>query len=72
MHAHTHARSMQMCMPYTRCMCMPSRCSEHPSGGGAFAFRTPSGIVPKPGALPHLPYKDASEAIFNVWRPARW
>jgi hypothetical protein len=47
-------------------------CSEHPSGGGAFAFRTPSGVTPKAGALPNSPYKDVSEAIFNVWRPARW
>jgi len=47
-------------------------CSEHPSGGGAFAFRTPSGMTPKAGALPNSPYKDVSEAIINVWRPARW
>ena len=47
-------------------------CSEHPSGGGAFAFRTPSGVTPKAGALPNAPYKDVSDAIFNVWRPARW
>eukprot|EP00316_Scyphosphaera_apsteinii_P011180 CAMPEP_0119345442 /NCGR_PEP_ID=MMETSP1333-20130426/107488_1 /TAXON_ID=418940 /ORGANISM="Scyphosphaera apsteinii, Strain RCC1455" /LENGTH=733 /DNA_ID=CAMNT_0007357911 /DNA_START=423 /DNA_END=2624 /DNA_ORIENTATION=+ len=47
-------------------------CSQHPSGGGAFAFRTPSGVVPKPGVLPHAPYKDATDAIFFVWRPARW
>ncbi len=53
-------------------------CSEHPSGGGAFAFRTPSGVTPAKGgalrepALPHAPYKDVSEALFFVWRPARW
>lgn len=47
-------------------------CSEQPSGGGAFAFRTPSGVTPKPGALPNAPYKDASDALFFVWRPARW
>lgn len=38
-------------------------CSEHPSGGGAFAFRTPSGVAPKPGALPNAPYKDAADAV---------
>jgi hypothetical protein len=32
-------------------------CSEHPSGGGAFAFRTPSGVTPKAGVLPNAPYK---------------
>ena len=47
-------------------------CSEHPSGGGAFAFRTPSGMTPKVGALPNSPYKDVSQAILNIWRPARW
>ena len=47
-------------------------CSEDPSGGGAFAFRTPSGVTPKRGALPHSPYADVSQAVFNVWRPARW
>ena len=47
-------------------------CSEHPSGGGAFAFRTPSGVTPKPGVLPNGPYADASDALLFVWRPARW
>lgn len=47
-------------------------CSEHPSGGGAFAFRTPSGVTPKAGVLPNAPYADVSEAVFFVWRPARW
>eukprot|EP00729_Bicosta_minor_P003417 gene3417-31687_t len=48
----------------------PSNC-EHPSGGGAFAFRTPTGVVATPKTLPNSPYKDASDAIFFVWRPAR-
>ena len=47
-------------------------CSEHTAGGGAFAFRTPIGMTPKAGALPHTPYKDVSEAQVFVWRPARW
>jgi len=47
-------------------------CSQHPSGGGAFAFRTPSGLTPLKGALPNSPYKNPSTALFNVWRPARW
>ena len=29
-------------------------------------------MTPKEGALPNLPYKDVSEAVFFVWRPARW
>ena len=48
-------------------------CSEHPSGGGAFAFRTPSGITPKADALPHLKsWKNPKDAVWFVWRPARW
>mmetsp|Transcript_116850 Transcript_116850/g.239049 ORF Transcript_116850/g.239049 Transcript_116850/m.239049 type:complete len:851 (+) Transcript_116850:58-2610(+) len=51
-------------------------CSEHPSGGGAFAFRTPSGSAPKKSALPHAPYRfekgDLSDMLMNIWRPERW
>lgn len=47
-------------------------CSEHPSGGGAFAFRTPIGVATSPGTLPHSPYADVSQMMFHVWRPARW
>lgn len=44
-------------------------CSEHPSGGGAFAFRTPSGVAYK---FPHGPYKHGEDARFFVWRDGRW
>ncbi len=49
-------------------------CSEHPSGGGAFAFRTPSGVAVPHNALPNSRngYKDPSQALLFVWRPARW
>jgi hypothetical protein len=47
-------------------------CSEHPSGGGAFAFRTPTGVTVKEGALPNTPYKNVEDVILNVWRPSRW
>ena len=47
-------------------------CSQHPSGGGAFAFRTPSGVAANRSTLPHSPYADASQALLFVWRPARW
>jgi len=45
-------------------------CSNYTSGGGAFAFRTPSGVTPK--SLPNAPYKDIDDLLFFVWRPARW
>jgi hypothetical protein len=47
-------------------------CSDGVRGGGAFAFRTPSGVTPNVSALPNSPYKDPSEMIINVWRPKRW
>ena len=37
-------------------------CSEHTAGGGAFAFRTPSGLAAKTGALPNSPYKSVKDA----------
>jgi len=50
-------------------------CSEHPAGGGAFAFRTPSGVAFSPHLLPNAPYASPSsvlDAVMFVWRPARW
>lgn len=44
-------------------------CSEHPSGGGAFAFRTPSGLTYD---FPNGPYVNSEDATLFVWRPARW
>lgn len=44
-------------------------CSEHPSGGGAFAFRTPTGLAYD---FPNGPYKHGEDARLFVWRPARW
>ena len=47
-------------------------CSEYTSGGGAFAFRTPRGVTPKPGEMENTPYANPEQARFFVWRPARW
>jgi len=51
-------------------------CSKHPDGGGAFAFRTPSGLTPiNATVLPNTPYDVARverDAVVFVWRPARW
>jgi hypothetical protein len=50
-------------------------CSALPRGGPSrrgYPYSVPSGITPQPGALPHAPYADASEAIVTVWRHARW
>ena len=47
-------------------------CSKYTSGGGAFAFRTPTGVTPKKGAMTNTPYANPEQARFFVWRPARW
>lgn len=47
-------------------------CSEHTRGGGAFAFRTPSGVAVDQKALPNSPYSDVSQMELNIWRPQRW
>ena len=50
-------------------------CSQHPSGGGAFAFRNPSGITPNQGTTPGFPATINSSfvgAIVNAWRPGHW
>lgn len=43
-------------------------CSEDPSGGGAFAFRVPSGLSYKG----FKSYKDPTGAVVVAWRPAHW
>lgn len=50
-------------------------CSNHTSGGGAFTFRTPSGLRYGAAAFPRAakwsdPVGDG--AIINTWRPSRW
>lgn len=48
-------------------------CSQHPSGGGAFAFRVPSGLTYSASTLPNAPYASgAPGALLAVWRPAHW
>jgi hypothetical protein len=44
-------------------------CSEHPSGGGAFSFRVPSGLT----YSKLKDWKDPTKGgIVNAWRPAHW
>ena len=46
-------------------------CSEHPSGGGAFSFRVPSGLTfSQSTQLKH--WANPEGAIVNAWRPSHW
>lgn len=47
-------------------------CGSKTSGGGAFTYRVPSGMVADKSVLPHQPYKSAIGAVVQAWRPAHW
>ena len=48
-------------------------CSNITSGGGAFSFRIPSGILLSEDFLPNSPYASGAPQVeVNAWRPARW
>lgn len=47
-------------------------CGSKTSGGGAFTYRIPSGMVADKSVLPHQPYKNPVGAVVQVWRPDHW
>jgi hypothetical protein len=47
-------------------------CGNRTEGGGAFTWRTPVGLTTSNKTLPHLPYKNAQDAVIHAWHPARW
>ncbi len=47
-------------------------CSNKTEGGGAFTYRVPSGMIADKSVLPHQPYKNATGAIVQTWRPGHW
>ncbi len=47
-------------------------CGSKTEGGGAFTWRTPVGLQTSNKTLPHLPYKNAQDAVLQVWHYARW
>ena len=47
-------------------------CGSKTEGGGAFTWRTPVGLTTTNKTLPHLPYKNAQDAVIQAWHPARW
>ena len=47
-------------------------CGSKTSGGGAFTYRVPSGMVADKSILPHQPYKNATGAVVQAWRPGHW
>lgn len=47
-------------------------CGNKTSGGGAFTYRVPSGMVASKKTLPNSPYKNATGAVLQTWRPAHW
>ena len=47
-------------------------CGSKTSGGGAFTYRVPSGMVADKNKLPNSPYKNPKGAVIQTWRPAHW
>lgn len=47
-------------------------CGSKTEGGGAFTYRIPSGMMADKSILPHQPYKNATGAIVQAWRPGHW
>lgn len=47
-------------------------CGNATSGGGAFTYRVPSGMVADKSVLPNSPYKNPIGAVVQTWRPAHW
>lgn len=47
-------------------------CGNMTSGGGAFTYRVPSGMVADKSILPNQPYENATGAVVQTWRPAHW
>ena len=47
-------------------------CGSKTEGGGAFTYTIPSGMVADRSKLPNQPYKNATGAIVQTWRPAHW
>eukprot|EP00052_Salpingoeca_macrocollata_P019021 m.157013 g.157013 ORF g.157013 m.157013 type:complete len:921 (+) comp20843_c1_seq1:32-2794(+) len=48
-------------------------CSSNTSGGGAFTYRIPAGLVYSDTLLPNSPkYQNVTDAIIQAWRPGHW
>jgi len=48
-------------------------CGKHTQGGGGAQYRgTPGGINYDKSVLPNSPYKNATGAVIQMWRPAHW
>ena len=47
-------------------------CGNETSGGGAFTYHVPSGMIANSSVLPNSPYAHPEGAVIQVWRPAHW
>ena len=47
-------------------------CGSKTEGGGAFTYKVPSGMIADKSVLPNQPYKNATGAIVQTWRPGHW
>lgn len=47
-------------------------CGSATSGGGAFTYRVPSGMIADKSVLPNSPYKNLVGGVVQTWRPGHW
>ena len=47
-------------------------CGNNTSGGGAFTYRVPSGMIADKSILPNQPYKNATGAVVLAWHLHHW
>jgi hypothetical protein len=47
-------------------------CGNQSEGGGAFTWRTPTGMTATNTVLGHQPYQNANGAIIQAWHPYHW
>ena len=47
-------------------------CGNQSEGGGAFTWRTPTGMTADTHVLPHQPYKNPKDIVVQAWHPLHW
>eukprot|EP01083_Nonionella_stella_P091597 256156_1 len=47
-------------------------CGTKTQGGSAHPYQVPHGFIYNQSILPNTPYKNATNGIVSVWRPAHW
>ena len=47
-------------------------CGNQSEGGGAFTWRSPTGMTASSSVLPHQPYANGNGMVIQAWHPEHW